>query len=43
MIKSDYAMENTSERMKRLGIGNAKIIRMDAEDMEFGDEAFDYL
>ncbi len=40
---TDYAVKSTSERMKRFGIDNAKIVRMDAENMEFGNESFDYL
>ena len=40
---TDYAVKSTSERMKRFGIDNAKIVPMDAENMEFDDESFDYI
>jgi len=40
---TDYAVKSTSERMKRFGIDTARIIRMDAEGMEFDDESFDYI
>lgn len=40
---TNYAVKGTSERMKCFGISNAKIIRMDAEKMQFDDNAFDYI
>lgn len=40
---TDYAVKSTSERMNRFGIDNVKIVRMDAENMEFDDESFDYI
>lgn len=40
---TDYAVKSTSERMHRFGINNARILRMDAENMSFDDESFDYI
>jgi ubiquinone/menaquinone biosynthesis C-methylase UbiE len=40
---TDYAVKSTSERMKCFGISNAKIIRMDAEEMQFDNNSFDYV
>lgn len=37
-----YAVKSTSERMRQHGL-NAKIIRMDAECMEFADNSFDFI
>ncbi len=40
---TSYAVKSTSERMKHVGLDKAKIIRMDAENMEFSDDSFDYI
>ncbi len=40
---TSYAVKSTSERMKHFGLDKAKIIRMDAENMEFPDDSFDYI
>lgn len=39
---TDYAVNCTTERMKRFGI-HAEILRMDAEDMQFGENSFDFI
>lgn len=39
---TDYAVTSASKRMK-LSQLNAKIIRMDAEDMDFKDDTFDFI
>lgn len=40
---TDYAVKSTSERMKCFGIPHARILHMDAEDMDFPDGTFDYI
>ncbi len=40
---TDYAVRSTTERMKCFGIYNARILRMDAEKMQFDDNSFDYI
>jgi len=39
---TDYAIRSTSERMRLAGI-HARILRMDAEHMEFDDNIFDFV
>ena len=39
---TDYAVKNTSMRMKCFGY-NAKILRMDAEELNFDDNSFDFI
>ena len=39
---TDYAVNSTSERMRYFGF-NAKIYRMDAEQMKFDDNTFDFV
>lgn len=40
---TDYAVKSTTERMRHFAIDNARIVRMDAEHMDFGNESFDYI
>lgn len=39
---TDYAVESTTARMKQFGL-KAKIVRMDAEELKFPDNAFDFI
>jgi len=39
---TDFAVKSTSERMRCFQL-NARILRMDAEQMEFGDKSFDFI
>ena len=40
---TSYAVKSTSERIKRFGLDKAIIIEMDAENMKFDDNSFDYI
>jgi ubiquinone/menaquinone biosynthesis C-methylase UbiE len=40
---TDYAVRATTGRMRHRGIDNAVIRRMDAENLEFPDETFDFI
>ena len=40
---TEYGVRSTSERMRLFGRDNAKIIRMNAEELEFADNSFDFV
>jgi 2-polyprenyl-3-methyl-5-hydroxy-6-metoxy-1,4-benzoquinol methylase len=40
---TDYAIKSVSERMKVFGLDNARIIQMNAEELEFEDNSFDFV
>lgn len=40
---TEYGVHSTSERMRLFGRDNAKIIRMNAEELEFADNSFDFI
>lgn len=40
---TDYAIKSAKERMKIFGIESAKIIQMNAEELEFQDDSFDFI
>jgi SAM-dependent methyltransferase len=40
---TDYGVKSTSERMKTFGLDNAKILQMNAEDLKFEDNSFDFV
>ena len=40
---TDYAVESTSERMKCFDLQNCSIMKMDAEQMEFDSDSFDFI
>ncbi|MEK6405929.1 MAG: class I SAM-dependent methyltransferase [Acidobacteriota bacterium] len=39
---TEYAVKSTTERMRCFGL-NARVLRMDAENMEFADSSFDFI
>jgi len=40
---TSYAVKSTTERMKCFGLNEARIMEMDAEQMEFDDDSFDFI
>ncbi len=40
---TDYGVKSTTERMKAFGLDNAKILQMNAEDLQFEDNSFDFI
>jgi ubiquinone/menaquinone biosynthesis C-methylase UbiE len=40
---TDYAVKATDERLKGLALGNAKVLQMDAESLQFPDASFDFI
>ena len=40
---TDYGVKSTTERMKVFGLDKAKIIRMNAEDLQFESDSFDFV
>jgi ubiquinone/menaquinone biosynthesis C-methylase UbiE len=40
---TDFAVESTGNRLELLALPHAKVIQMDAEEMTFPDESFDYI
>ena len=40
---TDYGLRSTTERMKIFGLDRAKIIQMNAEQLEFDDSSFDFV
>lgn len=40
---TEYAVKSTTKRMECFGLKSARIIRMDAEHMNFSDDSFDYI
>lgn len=40
---TDYGVKSTSERMKTFGLDDAKILQMNAEEMEFDENSFDFI
>jgi len=40
---TSYAVKSTTERLKRLGLDRARIMEMDAENIEFPDNSFDFI
>jgi SAM-dependent methyltransferase len=40
---TDYGIKSTTERMKVFGLENTKIIQMNAEELQFEDDSFDYI
>ena len=40
---TDYGVKSTSERMKVFGRGNARILQMNAEELQFPDDTFDFV
>ena len=40
---TDYAVESTSKRLQHAGLRNATILQMDAENLTFEDNSFDFI
>jgi 2-polyprenyl-3-methyl-5-hydroxy-6-metoxy-1,4-benzoquinol methylase len=40
---TDYGVQSTSARMKVFGRGNANILQMNAEELQFDDNSFDFI
>jgi ubiquinone/menaquinone biosynthesis C-methylase UbiE len=40
---TDYGVKSTGERMKIFGMVNAEILQMNAEDLKFDDDSFDFI
>ncbi len=40
---TEYSIESTKKRMAVFGIANATIIQMNAEQLDFPDNSFDYV
>lgn len=40
---TDYAIKSAKERMKIFGLDNAKILQMNAEELKFEDNTFDFI
>lgn len=40
---TDYGVKSTTERMKAFGLDKAKILQMNAEDLKFEDNSFDFI